>query len=105
MPRYTLGYRGRKKPESPDGGAKHFANLKAWLAGLGDAAVNRGTPLGQSKIVGSAGESGNDGSDPLTGYSIVKADSTDAALEIARACPHLDLEGTIEVAQLMEMEM
>jgi len=38
----------------------------------------------------------------LTGYSIVKADNFDAALEIAKGCPFLEM-GTLEVAEVMEM--
>jgi hypothetical protein len=39
----------------------------------------------------------------LSGFSIVKADSMDAAIEMAKACPTLDLDGTLEVAQVMKM--
>jgi hypothetical protein len=42
------------------------------------------------------------GPNRLTGFSIVLADNMDAALEIARRCPFLDI-GTIEVAEEMEM--
>jgi len=39
----------------------------------------------------------------LSGFSVVKADSMEAALEIAKSCPFLETEGTIEVAEMMEM--
>jgi hypothetical protein len=42
------------------------------------------------------------GPNALTGFSIVLADNMDAALEIARRCPFLEI-GTIEVAEAMEM--
>jgi hypothetical protein len=38
----------------------------------------------------------------LIGFSIVKVDSMDAALEMAKVCPYLEI-GTIEVAEMMEM--
>ncbi len=103
MSSYVLFYHGGKKPESPEEGAKHMAKWKAWVHDLGDAVINPGTPLGKSKIVSASGVSDNDGSDPLTGFSIVKADSMDAALEIARGCPFLDF-GTIKVAEVKEMK-
>jgi hypothetical protein len=34
----------------------------------------------------------------------VKADSMDAALEMAKGCPHLE-HGTIEVAEVKEMKL
>jgi hypothetical protein len=39
---------------------------------------------------------------PMMGYSIVRAPSIDAALKIAQSCPHLDLGGTLEVAEIIE---
>ena len=55
-----------------------------------------------SKTVSSGGVS--DGSDRLTGFSIVKAESMDAALEMAKVCPHLE-HGTVDIAEVMEMRM
>ena len=64
--------------------------------------VNPGSPLGMSKTVSSGGVADDGGSNPLLGFSIVKADSMDAALEMAKGCPHLEI-GTIEVAEVKEM--
>ncbi len=103
MSNYIFAYHGGKEPESPEEGAKHMAKWKAWVGGLGDAVVNPGTPLGKSKTVSSGGVSDDGGSNPLLGFSIVKADSMDAALEMAKGCPTLEIHGTIEVAEVMEM--
>ncbi len=102
MSNYILAYHGGKKPESPEEGAKHMAKWKAWIDGLGDAVVNPGTPLGMSKTVSSGGVSDDGGSNPLSGFSIVEADSMDAALEMAKASPFLEF-GTIEVAEVKQM--
>jgi hypothetical protein len=102
MSQYVLAYHGGKMPESPEEGAKQRAKFGAWLGGLGDAVVNPGTPLGKSKTVSSSGVSDDGGSNPLMGFSIVKADSMDAALEIAKGCPFLEF-GTIEVAEVKQM--
>jgi hypothetical protein len=79
-----------------------MAKWEAWISGLGDALVNPGIPLGQPKTVRSGGVSDGPGSNRLTGFSIVRAGSMDAALEIARGCPHLD-HGTIDVAEVLDM--
>ncbi len=102
MANYIIAYHGGKKPESPEEGAKQMAKWKAWVGGLGDAVVNPGTPLGKSKIVSAEGVSDGGGPNVLTGFSIVKADSMDAVLEMAKECPYLDM-GTLEVAEVMEM--
>ena len=104
MSNYILAYHGGKKPETPAEGAKNMAKWKAWVGGLGDAVVNPGTPLGKSRIVSSLGVSDDGRSNPLIGFSIVKADSMDAALAMARECPHLEIGGTLEVAEVMEMK-
>ena len=100
---YVFAYHGGEKLESPEEGAKYISKSKAWVGGLGDAIVNPGTPLGKSKTVSSGGVSDDGGSNPLSGFSIVKADSMDAALEMAKVCPFLDLGGTLEVAKVMKM--
>ncbi len=102
MPNFVFAYHGGRKPESPEEGAKLMAKWKAWIGGLGDAVVNPGTHLGMSKTVSSSGDSDDGGSNPWVGFSIVKADSMDAALEMAKGCPHLEI-GTIEVAEAKEM--
>jgi len=104
MSNYIFAYHGGKKPESPEEGAKSMEKWKAWVSDLGDAAVNPGTPLGMSKTVSSDGVTDGGGSNPLSGYSIIKADSMEDVLEIAKACPFLDMDtATIEVAEVKEM--
>ena len=104
MNNYVFVYRDGKEFKSPEEGAKHMAKWGAWVGGLGNASVNPGSPFRKSKTVSSAGVSDGGESSPLTGYSIVKANSLDAALKMARACPHLDIGGSIVVAEVMEME-
>jgi hypothetical protein len=99
MPNYVFAYHGEKMPESPEEGAKHKAKCKAWVAGLGYAVVNPGTPMAMSKTVSSSGVSDDGG---LLGFSIVKADSMEAALEMAKGSPHLEI-GTVEVAEEKEI--
>ncbi len=103
MPDYIVAYRGGKRPDTAEQRASHMQDWQAWVGGLGDLMVNPGTPLGKSKIVSRDGVSDDAGPNALTGYSIVKAGSMEAALEIARECPVLDLDGTLEVAQIKEM--
>ena len=105
MSDYIFAYHGGDKPESPEAGAEMMAKWKAWLDGLGDAVVNPGTPLGMSKTVSASGVADDGGSNPLMGFSVIKAETMDAALEMAKSCPSVDMNGTIEVAEMMEMKM
>jgi hypothetical protein len=103
MANYMIAYHGGRKFESPQDGAAYMAKWKAWMGSLGDALVDPGKPLGAGKAVSAAGVTDR-GTDLLTGFSIVAADSIEAVLKMAQRCPHLD-HGTIEVAEVMEMKM
>ena len=100
MPNYIIAYHSGAKQQSAEEGAAHRGKWKAWIGGLGGAAVNPGTPLGKSKTVSSAGVSEGGA---LTGFSVVRADSMEAAVKIAQGCPYLDI-GTVEVAEMVEMK-
>ena len=102
MPEFMFAYHGGRKPETPEEGAEMMAQWKVWVEDLGDAMVNPGTPVGMSKTVSAAGVTDDGGPNPLTGFSVVAAESMDAVLEIAKTCPFLQM-GTIEVAEMMEM--
>jgi hypothetical protein len=101
MPKYVFAYLGGKQVANPETRAAQMAKWNAWVDGLGNRMVNPGTPLGQGKLVSRDGVSER-GPNRLTGFSIVLADNMDAALDIARHCPFLEI-GTIEVAETMEM--
>ena len=69
-----------------------------WFRGLGPAIVDTGHRVGAFTTVGSEGRTVQNGlSEPLRGYILVKADSLDAAIELARGCPILQSGGHVEV--------
>jgi hypothetical protein len=103
MTKYVIAYHGGRKFESPQDGAAYMAKWKAWMGGLGGAMVDPGMPLGAGKSIGPSGVTDR-GPDMLTGFSVVTAESLDAAVALAGQCPHLD-HGAIEVAEMMEMRM
>lgn len=103
MPEYVLAYHGGSRPSTQEEGAKFQQKWMAWIKSIGDAAVNPAIPLGMSKTVGADGVTDDGGSNPLSGLTIVKADNMDAAIEMAKGCPHLDIGGTLEVAEVMKM--
>lgn len=101
MTQYVLAYIGGNHPTDPEEGARHRAEWMAWVQGLGEAVVNPGMPLSGTKSVTTSGVS--DSSSTMSGFSIVEADSIDAAIEIARSCPFLKIDGTIDVSEVIQM--
>lgn len=102
MPNYVLAYHGGKMPETPEEGAKVMAAWQGWFAEMGAAVVDGGNPVGISKTVSPSGVTDGGGANPLSGYSVIKADNLDAACELAKGCPILE-HGTVEVAEIHEM--
>ncbi len=102
MPNFVLAYHGGKKPETPEEGAREMTKWQAWFGSISEAVVDGGAPVGISKTVSSEGVSDDGGANPLSGYSIVKADSMEGALALANGCPIIGT-GTVEVAEIMEM--
>jgi hypothetical protein len=39
----------------------------------------------------------------MSGFTIIEVDSMDEALSIAKKCPFLDVGGSLEVSELMQM--
>jgi hypothetical protein len=104
MTNFMIAYYGGNQPNSPEEGMAHMSKWKAWVEGLGETVVNPGTPLPVSKLVTS--QSVEDDNDPnaMKGFAVVKADSIEAAVEIARSDPFLANGGTIRVSQMIEMQ-
>lgn len=104
MPDYVFAYHGGGMPETPEEGAKVMAAWQAWYADMGEAVVNGGAPVGMSKTVSSGGIADDGGSNPLSGYTVVRAETIEAACEMAKGCPMVaDGSGSVEVAQVQEM--
>ena len=87
MANYLLVHHGGGAPESEAEQATVMQAWTDWFGKLGPAIVDGGNPASQSKAVAADGSVSDVGDDPVTGYSIVKADSLDEALELAKGCP------------------
>jgi hypothetical protein len=80
-----------------------MAKWGEWFGELGPAVVDGGAPTGTAKTVGPGGAVSAGGSRGLTGYSVVSADSLDAAVELATGCPVLATGGAVDVYEALAM--
>ncbi len=103
MPQFMITYLGGSRPASPEEGEQHMADYRSWLASLGDAAVSPANPLKDTKTIAADGSVTPGGTSSMSGFTVIEVDSMDAALAIAKACPFLELGGTLEVSELMKM--
>ena len=102
MANYVFVYLGGNQPSSPEEANKHFKKYIEWLSSLGDAVVSPTIPLKDTHTVSPDGTIREGGSSAMSGFSIIKAESIEAALSIAQACPFLEIGGSLEVSELMQ---
>lgn len=105
MTKFVFVYLGGNQPSSPEEANKHFEKYMGWLTSLGDAVVFPTIPLKDTTTVRSDGSVEIGGASSMSGFSIIKAESMEAALKIAQACPFLEIGGALEVSEMMEMPL
>ena len=103
MPQYCITYIGGNQPSSPEEGQQHFAKYREWLSAMGDSAVSPANPLKDTCTVNPDGSVSSGGNTSMSGFTIIEVDSMDAALVIAKDCPFLEIGGSLEVSELINM--
>ena len=103
MPQYIFVYLGGDYPSDPEAGKKHFSKYQEWLSSMGDAVVSPAIPFKDTHTVHPDGSSDQGSTTAMSGLSIIKMPSMEAALEVAKSCPFLDIHGTLEISEMIEM--
>jgi hypothetical protein len=103
MAKDTLVYRGGGgMPETAEGQQQSMEAWGAWYGQLGVALVEGGAPFGVSASLDSDGSS-NRAASGLSGYTIVSAESIEAASGLAQGCPVLGNGGAVDIYECIEM--
>jgi hypothetical protein len=104
MANYMFAYSGGKGVAVDEAERNaQMAKWGQWFGELGSAVVDGGAASGSAKTVGPGGSVSDGGSRGLTGYSVVSADSLDAAVELAKGCPVLEIGGAVDVYEAISM--
>lgn len=104
MTKFLFVYHGGVIPETKEAQAQVMDMWGRWFAGMGAAVVDGGNPVGRSAtVLADKSVVAHGGANPTTGYSIVQAESLEAALVMAKGCPILAGNGSVEVAPLIDM--
>ncbi len=103
MPQYIITYLGTPQSSTPEENQQQMLKYRDWLTSLGDSAISPANPLKNTNTVNSDGSVTSGGTSTMSGFTIIEADSEEAALLIAKACPYLDVGGFLEVSELMQM--
>jgi len=103
MPQYMFVYLGGEPPSNPEEGQKHFTKYQEWMSSLGDAVVSPAIPFKDTHTVHTDGTIEPGTTSAMSGMSLFNADSMDAALKIAQSCPFLEINGTLEISEMIDM--
>jgi hypothetical protein len=113
MKDYLLIYRADFSFMSTRTSEEAQANTKRWMDWIGSIAAqnkltDRGNRLDPSGKVLKADNMVTNGpyaeiKETIGGYSIIKADSYEAAIELAKGCPVLTVGGNVEVREISIM--
>ncbi len=68
---------------------------KTWMDDVGDAMVDMGTPLAGGQTVLKSGYKNSNRE--VSGYSMIQAESMDAAMELLKGHPHLAMDDSCSI--------
>ena len=103
MNQYIITYLGGDQPSSPEEGKKNYARYQEWLGSLAEAAIKPMVPFKNTHTVNPDGEVAEGSSVSMTGHTIVQAESIEQAIEYAKSCPFLEINGSLEVAEIVQI--
>ena len=103
MPQFIFVYLGGEYPSNPEEGQKHFEKYQQWLMSLGDAVISPAIPFANTHTVQPGGQTGPGSVSAMSGLSIMRMNSMEEALAAAQSCPFLEIKGTLEVSEMIEM--
>lgn len=103
MPQFIFVYLGGQVPASPEEGQKHLQRYQQWLDSLGEAVVSPAIPFKDTHVVQSDGTASPGSTSAMSGLSIIRMGSMQEALAAAQSCPFLEINGTLEVSEMIEM--
>lgn len=105
MAQYLISYLGGNPPATPEEGKAHYAKYQAWIRALGERAVSPMNPIKSTYTIRSDGSIEATSVTQMSGYTIIETNSIEDAIEVARRCPFLEIGGTLEVSEQIEMRV
>ena len=104
MAKYIYAYHGGGMAATEEEQAAVMEAWNFWYGKLGAAIADGGAPTMPGKTIAPDGTvSDGGGANPLTGYTVIEADSLDDAIAKAADSPHLAGGGSIEISELIDM--
>ena len=106
MAQFILTYHvteGKSAGLSPEEGKAGQQKFMQWAQSIADVTVTPNTPCMKTHSVEDGDVREGGGPNTMMGFTIIDVESLEAALEIAKSCPHQTMMGPVQVAQCMQM--
>ena len=104
MANFLLLYTGGGMPEGEAAQAKIMQDWMDWFSSLGEAVVDSGNPT--SPVSKNIDGFGNVTDGPVgamvTGYSVLKANNLEQAVNMAKGCPNIQSGGQVTVYETFD---
>lgn len=97
MSNYVLSFRGQSDRKV---GADEEAAWGQWFQEISSSIVDFGSRVGEVRVLGAAAKAKGE---QLTGYVVITAPSLEGAAALAKGCPGLANDGSVEVGETVEM--
>jgi hypothetical protein len=102
MSKFVVAYRGGAMAGTPEEQQEVMQRWMEWFGSIQSSVTDLGNPFGASSVIGPDG-SVSTSTGELGGYSILEADSLEAASKLVAGCPVLAVGGSVEVYEALEM--
>jgi hypothetical protein len=99
MKKFMYLYFGGTRPENEEAGKAVMADWMTYLGKMGDTVIDGGAPLEGGMKIGGGSVAG------ATGYSIIKAENMEEAMALTEGNPHIKHGGTVEVYEIVPVQM
>jgi hypothetical protein len=103
MSKFVFVYSGGSMALTPEEQEASMQEWGTWFGTLGEAITDPGNPFGASSAVTADGSVSGAGKLGASGYTVITADSLDAATAAAKGCPVLSTGGAVDVYEALEM--
>lgn len=101
MKTFLMLYIGGSMPEGQEAVQAMMSAWRAWYEQSASAITDTGSPLCASNSVGSEAAT----TTGVSGYTVIQAESLEAATALCSEHPHLAYGGTIDIHEAMNMSM
>jgi hypothetical protein len=113
MSEFLYLYRGGQRGRNPEQSEQIMQRWLAWMKELTSSGnlKDPGQPLeSEGKVVQDKGRTVTDGpfveaKDLVGGFSLIEAESLAQAASLARGCPILEVDGSVEIRPIMKLDM